>query len=205
LEVNLLTISSQSPYIPHPAWTYIADSLSMTRQWGVVLMPQLENEPRTSDGSIESVRYQLMENAQRRGLSLDDMKIVFGGTSVRLAAFAPIVDLSKVSVDQLASGVTIGMLTISGTRSSLQGTYEVRQTIEPGAEEGVAELIGESGNVVSLTPLRLLPSNLPTPVEDVTVTVGDVTILAGPSQVCILWDDPPGTPGGMCHRQCYGW
>jgi hypothetical protein len=169
-------------------------------------------------GSLaDQLRAQLAGNATAFRLDLDEDRLVRGGSGKGEVAFMPIRRLQSTTAEELASGVTLGLVAIeraasygSPSEGGLPGgVFALRTTVGADAQGGMSVLADASGAVMLSSPVeRLFPTDIETGTEaldEPSVQVGDVTVSVGWLHVCVYWDDPPGTPGGMCHRHCYGW
>jgi hypothetical protein len=151
--------------------------------------------------------------ASENGMAVDDAKLVHGSSRSGLAGFIPVRDLQAITAQQVAAGAQIGLALFAPAAAGdaayakpmRSGVYVLTNKLMPGSIEGVSQLIDQAGAVVASTPLHLIQKNQPSAVNEVSVTVGDVTVAVGWFYICFDWDDPPGTPGGMCHHVCYGW
>jgi hypothetical protein len=161
-------------------------------------------------------RDHLAASAHEFDLALEESRFVYGGSGQGDAAFMPRSGLEYTTAEELAAGAMLGLVSIRRTSSyepakgTLKpGVFAVRMSMKTDGSEGKTDLIDASGGVAASAPARLLsPPERAAKAEakDVVVgTVGDVTITVGWVHVCFEWDDPPGTPGGICHRSCYGW
>ena len=149
------------------------------------------------------------------GMDVDLDRLVIGASPGGVAAFAPSRTLSSLTADDVATGARLGLALLAprdtGEQATLPaGVYAVTQQFATDAPQGVAALTRADGTVAASTPVEVgksmaHPQAARSTRDRVSVHVGDVTVTAGWLYVCFLWDDPPGTPGGVCHKQCYGW
>lgn len=159
-------------------------------------------------------RDHLAASAHEFDLALDESRVVYSGSAHADAAFIPRMRLEYTTAEELAAGAMLGLVSI-GRASSYEpakgtlrpGVFAIHMTMGTDGSDGKADLIDASGDVAASAPVRLLspPERAAQAEANVVVgKVGDVTVSVGWVHVCFEWDDPPGTPGGVCHHVCYG-
>ncbi|MGQ0840880.1 hypothetical protein [Actinokineospora sp.] len=156
----------------------------------------------------DQIRASVLEAADEAGIKVDAGRTVHGISSAGVAAFAPVHGLQSLTAAELAAGAQIGVVLFAPTSKDAgarSGVYLLRDSVGPDDTEGRSYLLDASGETVTSAPIHVFRKHAAPEGGDVSVTVGDVTITAGPVWVCFDWDDPPGTPGGICHHKCYGW
>lgn len=152
--------------------------------------------------------------AQAARIDINEEALVYGGSYGKIAAVAPVRGLEELTAEDFATGVQVGIVLLSGAefsttteteRSVPPGAYVMTAAVASGAQIGKSQLLDNSGAVVASAPLHVVEKNIAPILDSESFTVGGVTVEVGWFYVCFDWNDPPGTPGGVCHHVCYGW
>jgi len=102
-----------------------------------------------------TMKQQLVEVAEQRGVELRAESVTYVTVGSTFVVHGPPVGADKYSEEQFAEGVNVAVLYVGGGAERLvpRGFYVVRAVLPVGAEEGKAEFLGASGEVVATAPL----------------------------------------------------
>ncbi|WP_436494551.1 hypothetical protein [Actinokineospora sp. HUAS TT18] len=135
------------------------------------------------------------------GVKVDLERLVYGWSSGGAVAFAPAYDLPDLTEADVAKGATVGVLVAAPGEDDAK----VRGGLRLVYSATTGQLVDGDGATVATSDIQAVPIPANRRPASASVEVGGVTVTVGWLYICFDWDDPPGTPGGMCHQTCYGW
>lgn len=108
-----------------------------------------------NQAAVTTMKEQLVAVAEKRGLEVRPEQVTYATLGSSFMVHAPPADADKHSEEEFARGVDVTVIYVGGTEHSLlpRGFYVVRAIVPMGAEQGKAQFIDASGEIVATSPL----------------------------------------------------
>jgi hypothetical protein len=126
----------------------------------------------------------------RYKVAVDDDRFVVAMNRDLVVSGVPIKTRSKNPFDNIALISVEPGFKVREKLAVPAGVYKLTKTSRTSRKTSLED---DDGRPVVTGNVHAAPLRIP---------IGDIVITIGGGRVCVYWDDPIGTPGGVCHCHC---